>query len=77
MIRRRSPDLAAKLGGYRRGQRVRGRRSADAPSSWSNPGRAIAGPGTITLYEVGTVKDVAISGVGQAPPLRQRRRRHE
>jgi len=25
------------------------------------PGRAIAGPGTITLYEVGTVKDVAIS----------------
>lgn len=26
------------------------------------PGRAIAGPGTITLYEVGTVKDVAIGG---------------
>ncbi len=26
------------------------------------PGRAIAGPGTITLYEVGTVKDVAVSG---------------
>lgn len=25
------------------------------------PGRAIAGPGTITIYEVGTVKDVAIS----------------
>jgi diaminopimelate decarboxylase len=25
------------------------------------PGRAIAGPGTITLYEVGTVKDVEIS----------------
>ncbi len=25
------------------------------------PGRAIAGPGTITLYEIGTVKDVAIS----------------
>ena len=25
------------------------------------PGRAIAGPGTVTLYEVGTVKDVAIS----------------
>ena len=24
------------------------------------PGRAIAGPGTITLYEVGTVKDVAV-----------------
>lgn len=26
------------------------------------PGRAIAGPGTITLYQVGTVKDVAVSG---------------
>ena len=26
------------------------------------PGRAIAGPGTVTLYEVGTIKDVAISG---------------
>ena len=25
------------------------------------PGRAIAGPGTITLYEVGTVKDVEVS----------------
>ena len=25
------------------------------------PGRAIAGPGTVTVYEVGTVKDVAIS----------------
>ncbi|MGW4096837.1 diaminopimelate decarboxylase [Mycobacterium sp. NPDC004974] len=29
------------------------------------PGRAIAGPGTITLYEVGTVKDVAISATAQ------------
>ena len=26
------------------------------------PGRAIAGPGTVTLYQVGTVKDVAVSG---------------
>lgn len=25
------------------------------------PGRAIAGPGTVTLYEVGTIKDVAVS----------------
>lgn len=25
------------------------------------PGRAVAGPGTVTLYEVGTVKDVAVS----------------
>ncbi|MCV7218510.1 diaminopimelate decarboxylase [Mycobacterium crocinum] len=29
------------------------------------PGRAIAGPGTVTLYQVGTVKDVAI-GSGQS-----------
>jgi diaminopimelate decarboxylase len=29
------------------------------------PGRAIAGPGTITLYEVGTIKDVAISETAQ------------
>lgn len=26
------------------------------------PGRAIAGPGTVTLYEVGTVKDVCLDG---------------
>ncbi|TLF94864.1 diaminopimelate decarboxylase [Nocardia cyriacigeorgica] len=26
------------------------------------PGRAIAGPGTVTLYEVGTVKDVSLDG---------------
>jgi diaminopimelate decarboxylase len=26
------------------------------------PGRAIAGPGTVTLYEVGTIKDVPLSG---------------
>lgn len=32
-----------------------------APRLVVEPGRAIAGPGTITLYEVGTVKDVAIS----------------
>jgi diaminopimelate decarboxylase len=31
------------------------------PTLVVEPGRAIAGPGTITLYEVGTVKDVAIS----------------
>jgi diaminopimelate decarboxylase len=29
------------------------------------PGRAIAGPGTITLYEVGTVKDVDVSAAAQ------------
>jgi diaminopimelate decarboxylase len=32
-----------------------------APRLVVEPGRAIAGPGTITLYRVGTVKDVAIS----------------
>ena len=26
------------------------------------PGRAIAGPGTVTVYEVGTIKDVALDG---------------
>jgi diaminopimelate decarboxylase len=32
-----------------------------APKLVVEPGRAIAGPGTITLYQVGTVKDVAVS----------------
>ena len=32
-----------------------------APKLVVEPGRAIAGPGTITLYEVGTVKDVDVS----------------
>lgn len=32
-----------------------------APKLVVEPGRAIAGPGTITLYEVGTVKDVAVA----------------
>jgi diaminopimelate decarboxylase len=31
------------------------------PRLMVEPGRAIAGPGTITLYEVGTVKDVAVA----------------
>ncbi len=46
------------------------------PTLVVEPGRAIAGPGTITLYEVGTVKDVAISA-DRAPPLCQRGRWHE
>lgn len=29
------------------------------------PGRAIAGPGTVTLYEVGTIKDVTLGSSGQ------------
>ena len=53
-------DLAAKLTSI-----VRNESAAvglPTPRLVVEPGRAIAGPGTITLYEVGTVKDVAISG---------------
>ena len=35
------------------------------PALVVEPGRAIAGPGTITLYEVGTVKDVHVSATAQ------------
>ena len=52
-------DLAAKLDAI-----VRNESAAvglPAPKLVVEPGRAIAGPGTITLYEVGTVKDVAVS----------------
>ncbi len=52
-------DLAAKLTAI-----VRAESAAvglPAPRLVVEPGRAIAGPGTITLYEVGTVKDVAVS----------------
>jgi diaminopimelate decarboxylase len=36
-----------------------------APRLVVEPGRAIAGPGTVTLYEVGTVKDVVV-GAGRS-----------
>jgi diaminopimelate decarboxylase len=52
-------DLAAKLSAI-----VRNESAAvglPAPRLVVEPGRAIAGPGTITLYRVGTVKDVAVS----------------
>jgi len=52
-------ELAAKLDAI-----VRSESAAvglPAPRLVVEPGRAIAGPGTVTLYEVGTVKDVAIS----------------
>ena len=52
-------DVAAKLNAI-----VAGESAAvglPAPRLVVEPGRAIAGPGTITLYEVGTVKDVAVS----------------
>jgi diaminopimelate decarboxylase len=52
-------DLAAKL------SVIVGNESAavglPTPRLLVEPGRAIAGPGTITLYEVGTVKDVDVS----------------
>ncbi len=52
-------DLAAKIGAI-----VENESAAvglPAPRLVVEPGRAIAGPGTITVYEVGTVKDVAIT----------------
>ena len=52
-------DLAAKLGAI-----VSNESTAvglPTPRLVVEPGRAIAGPGTITLYRVGTVKDVAVS----------------
>jgi diaminopimelate decarboxylase len=52
-------ELADKLGGI-----VRNESAAvglPVPRLVVEPGRAIAGPGTITLYEVGTVKDVGVS----------------
>lgn len=52
-------DLAAKLGAI-----VRNESAAvglPAPRLVVEPGRAIAGPGTITVYQVGTVKDVAVA----------------
>ncbi len=33
-----------------------------APAIAVEPGRAIAGPGTVTLYQVGTIKDVVLDG---------------
>ena len=52
-------DLAAKLGAIIRNESAAV--GLPAPQLVVEPGRAIAGPGTITLYQVGTVKDVAIS----------------
>ena len=56
-------ELAAKLSAI-----VRNESAAvglPAPRLVVEPGRAIAGPGTITLYEVGTVKDVDVSADGR------------
>jgi len=56
-------DLAAKLSA------IVAKESAavglPVPRLLVEPGRAIVGPGTVTLYEVGTVKDVAIGAGAQ------------
>lgn len=52
-------DLAAKLGAIVENESATV--GLPVPRLVVEPGRAIAGPGTVTLYEVGTVKDVAIS----------------
>ena len=52
-------DLAAKLSAIVRDESAA--LGLPTPRLVVEPGRAIAGPGTITLYEVGTVKDVDIS----------------
>ena len=55
---------------------ARRRRRRACPRISVEPGRAIAGPSTFTLYEVGTVKDVDARR-RRRPPLRRGRRRHE
>ena len=47
--------------GGRRGVR---RRRAAVPRLAVEPGRAIAGPGTVTLYEIGTIKPVRLGASG-------------
>ena len=52
-------ELADKLGDIIRNESTAA--GLPVPRLVVEPGRAIAGPGTITLYEVGTVKDVGVS----------------
>jgi diaminopimelate decarboxylase len=52
-------ELAAKLGAIVRTESALV--GLPEPRLIVEPGRAIAGPGTVTLYEVGTVKDVAVA----------------
>jgi diaminopimelate decarboxylase len=52
-------ELAAKLGEIVRNESALA--GLPEPRLIVEPGRAIAGPGTVTLYEVGTVKDVAVA----------------
>ncbi|NLE81340.1 MAG: diaminopimelate decarboxylase [Rhodococcus sp.] len=51
-------DLAAKLRDIVRNESALA--GLPEPTIAVEPGRAIAGPGTVTLYEVGTIKDVAV-----------------
>ena len=52
-------ELAAKLSAIVRNESALA--GLPEPRLMVEPGRAIAGPGTITLYQVGTVKDVAVT----------------
>jgi diaminopimelate decarboxylase len=54
------PDLAEELRGIVK--RECHTAQLDVPAIAVEPGRAIAGPGTVTLYEVGTIKDVQLDG---------------
>jgi diaminopimelate decarboxylase len=58
-------DLAAKLSVIVRSESALA--GLPEPRLVVEPGRAIAGPGTVTLYEVGTVKDVVV-----APAVKRR-----
>ncbi|WP_072688183.1 diaminopimelate decarboxylase [Rhodococcus marinonascens] len=51
-------QLAAKLGDIVRNESALA--GLPEPTLAVEPGRAIAGPGTVTLYEVGTIKDVLV-----------------
>jgi diaminopimelate decarboxylase len=56
-------ELATKLGAIVRNESALA--GLPPPRLMVEPGRAIAGPGTVTLYEVGTVKDVTITATDQ------------
>jgi diaminopimelate decarboxylase len=57
------PDLAEELRGIVK--RECHAEDLDVPAIAVEPGRAIAGPGTITLYAVGTLKDVPLGGASR------------
>ncbi|MBV8350033.1 MAG: diaminopimelate decarboxylase [Mycolicibacterium sp.] len=56
-------ELATKLGAIVRNESALA--GLPPPRLMVEPGRAIAGPGTVTIYEVGTVKDVAVTATDQ------------